>query len=70
VRRNAAYLGPDSVGALRVRGQHPDILARGGQCVMAEKMQNGCTTPHMRTSEKAVNAKFAELYLPDALTEA
>jgi excisionase family DNA binding protein len=24
----------------------------------------------MRTSEKAVNAKFAELYLPDALTEA
>jgi hypothetical protein len=37
---------------------------------MAEKMQNGCTTPHMRTSEKAVNAKFAELYLPDALTEA
>jgi hypothetical protein len=42
------------VGALRVRGQHPDILARGGQCVMAEKMQNGCTTPYMRTSENSV----------------
>jgi hypothetical protein len=27
---------------------------------MAEKTQNGCTTPHMRSSENAVNAKFAE----------
>jgi hypothetical protein len=25
---------------------------------MAEKMQNGCTTPHMRSSENAVKAKF------------
>jgi hypothetical protein len=28
---------------------------------MAQKMQNGCTTPHMLTSENAVHAKFAEL---------
>jgi hypothetical protein len=27
---------------------------------MAEKMQNGCTTPHMRSSENSVRAKFAE----------
>jgi hypothetical protein len=28
---------------------------------MAEKMQNGCTTPHMRSSENSVRAKFAEI---------
>ena len=30
---------------------------------MAEKMQNGCTTPHMRSSENAVKRKFA----PDSI---
>jgi hypothetical protein len=28
---------------------------------MAEKMQNGCTTPHMRSSENSVRAKIAEI---------
>jgi hypothetical protein len=28
---------------------------------MAEKMQNGCTTPQMRSSENSVQAKFAEI---------